>query len=138
MKGEIKAANKLLHHDFAISGTVVEGDKIGRDIGFPTANISLAENYKIIPAEGIYAVTAKVDGYNEELKGMLYIGKRPVVKGRECRIEVNLFDFNEQIYDQEIQVFFKDRIRGDENFESMELLKEKMKEDKKRATKILS
>src|SRR4029078_8422427 len=113
--------------------------KLGRDIGFPNANINVAENYKLIPAAGIYALTANIDDSSfKELKGMLYIGKRPVVKGTEKRIEVNFFDFNEQIYGKRIEIFFKDRIRGDEHFESLDKLKEKMKEDKKRATKILS
>ncbi len=134
--GDIKSANELMDHHFPITGKVVEGDRLGRNIGFPTANISIAENYKLIPAEGIYAVTATIE--DRTFKGMLYIGKRPVLNGTEQRIEVNLFDFDGDIYGKQITVYFKDRIRGDEHFESMEKLKEKMKEDKKHATKILS
>jgi len=135
-EGNVRGANELLHHDFTIAGKVVEGDKLGRNIGFPTANISIAETYKLIPADGIYAVTATVE--SKLYKGMLYIGMRPVLKGKEHRIELNLFDFNRDIYGKEIKVHFKDRIRGDENFESMDKLKEKLKEDKMHATKMLS
>lgn len=136
IEGDVKSANKLLLHDFSIAGNVIEGDKLGRSLGFPTANISIPELYKLIPAEGIYAVCASID--NKTHKGMLYIGRRPVLKGHEKRIELNLFDFDADIYGKPVKVSFKDRIRGDENFESMEKLVEKMKEDKIRATKILS
>ncbi len=112
------------------------GDKIGRTLGFPTANIEIPEAYKLVPAEGIYAVQVRI---GQQLKnGMLYIGTRPVVNGKTLRIEVNIFEFDQEIYNQEIQVMFVSRIRGDLPFTDINALKEKMKEDKVIATKLLS
>jgi riboflavin kinase/FMN adenylyltransferase len=134
--GDIKTANSLLEHEFSLEGEVVKGNKIGTDLGFPTANIRISENYKLIPADGIYA--AKVDVSGKMYNGMLYIGKRPALNGKFQSVEINIFDFNKDIYGEMIRVFIKDRIRGDMNFENLDQLKEKMKEDKKNATKILS
>ncbi len=136
LAGDILTANILLGYDFSLTGEVVQGDRIGNTIGFPTANIQIKETYKLIPAEGIYAVKINVD--NLVYNGMLYIGKRPVVNGTKQSIEVNIFDFDRDIYGSTIAVNFKARIRGDQHFESLELLREKMKEDKIHATKILS
>ena len=136
LTGDIKTANKLLGHDFSLSGKVVDGDKIGRTLGFPTANISIAEQYKLIPATGIYAVLAKVE--DEMWKGMLYIGYRPVVQGKRLSVEVNIFDFNRSIYNHQISVFLKARVRDDIHLSSLDELRKKMNEDKIAATKLLS
>ncbi len=136
LDGDIETANHLLGHRFSIRGKVVEGDRIGRTLGFPTANIEIAEPYKLIPQNGIYAVQAKVQ--NVMKNGMLYIGNRPVVGGIERRIELNIFDFDSEIYNENVQVFLVSRIRGDLPFEDLDSLKEKMKEDKVIATKLLS
>ncbi len=136
LAGDVLTANTLLGHDFSLTGTVVNGEHIGRAIGFPTANIRVNENYKLIPADGIYAVVVKVD--KKDYKGMLYIGNRPVLNGTRRSIEVNIFDFDLDIYEKTITILFKARIRGDQYFENLELLTEKMKEDKVNATKILS
>ena len=136
LEGDIVSANQLLGHRFSFRGKVVEGDKIGRTIGFPTANIEIPEPYKLIPAIGIYAVRIQVG--NVVRNGMLYIGHRPVIDGKILRIEVNIFDFDEDIYGQEIQVIFVSRIRGDMSFKDLQGLKEKLNEDKTVATKILS
>ena len=136
LEGDIETANHLLGHRFSIRGKVVEGDRIGRTLGFPTANIEIAEPYKLIPQNGIYAVQAKVQ--NVMKNGMLYIGNRPVVGGIDRRIELNIFDFDSEIYNENIQVFLVSRIRGDLPFEDLDSLKEKMKEDKVIATKLLS
>lgn len=136
LEGDIDSANQLLGHRFSFRGKVVVGDKIGRTIGFPTANIEISEPYKLIPAEGIYAVNISIG--QQHKKGMLYIGNRPVVNGKNLRIEVNIFDFTDDIYDQEIQVFFVSRIRGDIPFTNLESLKEKLQEDQQIATKLLS
>lgn len=136
LDGDIETANHLLGHRFSIRGKVVEGDRIGRALGFPTANIEIAEPYKLIPQNGIYAVQAKVQ--NVMKNGMLYIGNRPVVGGIERRIELNIFDFDSEIYNENVQVFLVSRIRGDLPFEDLDSLKEKMKEDKVIATKLLS
>ena len=134
--GDILTANALLGHDFSMTGKIVEGSRIGQSLGFPTANININEKYKLIPAEGIYAVLVSID--NELFKGMLYIGKRPSFNGETQSIEVNLFNFNRNIYGKLITVFFKGFIRGDQHFENTGLLVAKMKEDELNATKILS
>ena len=136
LEGDIKSANSLLEYDFTMEGLVIKGDQRGTGLGFPTANIYILEPYKLIPADGIYAV--KISLEDELLKGMLYIGNRPALNGKARSIEVNIFDLNRDIYGKKLQIFFKDRIRGDMNFENMDQLKEKMKEDQRNATKILS
>ncbi len=136
LSGDIHTANKLLDHDFTLAGTVIKGEQLGRQLGFPTANIKVHESYKLIPADGIYAVMVEISG--KQFRGMLYIGKRPVVNGKGTSIEVNIFDFDSDIYDKEVTIIFKERIRGDMHFENLEQLKEKMHEDRINATKILS
>ncbi|MBP6334830.1 MAG: bifunctional riboflavin kinase/FAD synthetase [Bacteroidia bacterium] len=136
IEGKIELANKLLGHDFMLTGEVVEGDKIGRSLGFPTANIKVSEPFKLIPKNGIYAVVAEVE--SNMYKGMLYIGTRPVVNGKKLSIEVNLFDFDQNIYGKKVSVFLKAWIRDDMNFDNLEQLKEKLKEDKLNATKLIS
>lgn len=136
LEGDVRTANRLLGHDFSLEGTVVEGDRIGNTIGFPTANIQISEKYKLIPAHGIYAVRAEVGA--EQFNGMLYIGTRPVVDGKKLSIEVNLFDFERNIYGEKIRVFLKEWIRGDMHFSNLDDLKQKMKEDRENATKLLS
>jgi riboflavin kinase / FMN adenylyltransferase len=134
--GDILTANSLLEHDFSIEGIVVKGEQRGKGLGFPTANLNIPEQYKLIPADGIYAVRI---GFEEKLlNGMLYIGNRPALNGKTRSIEVNIFDFNSEIYGKKLRIFFKNRIRGDMNFANLDQLKEKMKEDKVNATKLLS
>jgi riboflavin kinase/FMN adenylyltransferase len=135
LTGDIKTANNLLGYDFILSGKVVDGDKIGRTLGFPTANLAIAEQYKLIPGTGIYAVHVKVD--SNHYKGMLYIGYRPIVQGKRLSVEVNIFDFNENIYNHDVTVYIKDRVRDDIHFSNMDDLRKKMKEDKAVATKML-
>ena len=136
----LEEINEQVINHIAVSSTKVrkallEGD-IGRTLGFPTANIEIPEAYKLVPAEGIYAVQIRIG--QQLKKGMLYIGTRPVVNGKSLRIEVNIFEFDQEIYNQEIQVMFVSRIRGDLPFTDINALKEKMKEDKVIATKLLS
>jgi riboflavin kinase/FMN adenylyltransferase len=135
LTGDITTANELLGHDFTLSGKVVDGDKIGRTLGYPTANLSIAEPYKLIPGTGIYAVRVKVGETMH--KGMLYIGYRPVVKGKRLSVEVNIFDFNENIYNHELTLYIKGRVRDDIHFSNLDALKKKMAEDKVVATKML-
>lgn len=136
LEGDITSANQLLGHRFSLRGKVMMGDKIGRTIGFPTANLDVPEGYKLIPAVGIYAVQVRIGQVIKN--GMLYIGYRPVLDGTTLRIEVNIFDFDEEIYGQELQITFVSWIRGDMNFEDLQKLKEKLNEDKAVATKMLS
>lgn len=134
--GDIEQANKLLGHDFMMSGDVIKGDQIGAGLGFPTANIKIVEPFKLIPRHGIYAVMVEVEGKN--YKGMLYIGTRPVLNGKKLSVEVNIFDFNADIYGKPVFIYLKAWIRGDMYFDNLEQLKEKMKEDKVNATKLLT
>jgi riboflavin kinase/FMN adenylyltransferase len=100
--GDIKTATHFLGHNYSITGRVIMGDKLGRILGFPTANIEIETSYKLIPADGIYAV---VIGYgNRRFKGMLYIGNRPTVDGVKRNIEVNIFDFSKDIYGESLTI----------------------------------
>ncbi len=134
--GDIRNANTLLGHDFSLSGKVVKGEQFGKTLGFPTANLEIPENYKLIPADGIYAVIIDLEG--EKFKGMLYIGNRPALNGKYRSIEVNIFNLERDIYGKTLKVSLKERIRGDMYFSDIDQLREKMKEDMENATKILS
>lgn len=133
---EVHLANELLGYQFEMSGKVVKGDQIGRTIGFPTANIQIAESYKLIPASGIYAVRIRID--KAIFNGMLYIGNRPVIGGGELRIEVNIFDFSADIYGKEVSIALVDFIRPDQKIDGLEALKQRLEADKIAATKALS
>lgn len=136
LEGNVNIANKYLGYNFSLRGIVKKGDQIGRTLGFPTANISLAETYKIIPADGIYAVNVYLG--ERELKGMLYIGDRPTVDGKSKVIEVNIFDFSEDVYDQIVKVEFLQYIRGDKHFKSLDELKIALAKDEVAVRKILN
>ena len=135
-QGDVHTANLLLGHDFTITGTVIEGDKIGRTIGFPTANLAVAERYKLIPRDGIYATMVQIE--SRFYKGMLYIGHRPVVNGTKRNIEVNIFDFDGDLYGQSISLQLKAYLREDKKISTLEELKVLLESDKQNATKILS
>lgn len=136
LEGDVAGAAELLGHPFSFSGTVVEGDHIGRSIGFPTANLRIEAPYQLIPAEGIYAVRADYAG--RRLNGMLYIGNRPVVQGTTRSIEVNLFDFDENIYGKSLRIWFHARIREDRNLPDLDALRRQLEQDRLDATKLLS
>lgn len=133
--GEIDIANEYLGRPYCIHGKVIEGDKIGRTMDFPTANIEVTFKHKLIPAEGIYAVKVNVD--EKYFKGMLNIGYRPTFGGTQKRVEVNIFDFNKDIYDKEILIEFYHRIRAEVKFENLGALKSQLHHDKKEAINIL-
>ncbi len=135
LEGNVNIANKYLGYNFSLRGIVKKGDQIGRTLGFPTANISLAETYKIIPADGIYAVNVYLA--ERMLQGMLYIGDRPTVNGKSKVIEVNIFDFSSDVYDQLIKVEFLQYIRGDKYFKSLEELKDALVNDEIAVRKTL-
>ena len=126
--GQISIGNDYLGRPYSFSGTVVGGEKIGRSLGYPTANINIEEEYKLVPADGIYAVEVKVK--NRNYRGMLYIGPRPTLNGKDKTIEVNIFDFSDDIYDERITVDLIQRIRGDARFDSLEELKNQLTLDK--------
>lgn len=135
-KGNIELANELLGYEYMLSGKVIKGDGIGKALGYPTANIRPAEDYKLIPGDGIYAVRVKAG--NENCSGMLYIGNRPTLNKTERNIEVNIFDFDREIYNERITVFFCKRIRDDIRFSSKEELSRQLGNDKAEALKILA
>lgn len=133
--GDINRANEFLGYEYFIRGTVVSGDQIGRMIHFPTANIYIEEKYKLIPSEGVYAV--KVNVRNQWFSGMLNIGHRPTLPGKEFSIEVHILDFNEEIYGESIQVNLIRRIRDEIKFEDLIALKEQLLKDKETIKTIL-
>lgn len=146
IKGDILTANKYLGYPFELTGTVIRGDQIGRQIGFPTANIHVHEPHKLIPAYGIYAVEVEIfpeltgiaygmyDSPKPETtkKGMCYIGTRPTVDGMNRKIEVNLLDFKENLYTKTIRIKFLEFIRHDERFDSLEAMQEQIKIDEEK------
>ncbi|MDR2911347.1 MAG: bifunctional riboflavin kinase/FAD synthetase [Bacteroidales bacterium] len=137
-EGNIKIANRYLGYHFSLQGKVVKGRKIGRKIGFPTANIKASDVNKLIPNHGVYAVNIKVDG--KKFNGMLNIGTCPTFNQNADNrsIEVNIFDFEENIYNKEITLFFVDKIRNEQRFNGAHALIEQLKKDKIAATEILS
>jgi riboflavin kinase / FMN adenylyltransferase len=118
---------------------VVEGNKIGRQIGFPTANIQLIDSHKIIPGNGVYAVDVLLDK-NLKVKGMMNIGYRPTLSENkpEKTIEVHIIDYNENLYNKKISIFFKERIRDEKKFNNFEELKIQLEIDLKKIRNILS
>ena len=135
-EGEVERAAELLGRPYSITGQVVQGEKLGRVLGFPTANIDPDSRNKLIPAEGIYAVT--VEHLSSVYTGMLYIGKRPTLGGTVQSIEVNIFDFNQMIYGETLTVHFIRQIRKDMQFSDLEALKKQMDLDRQAALQILS
>jgi riboflavin kinase/FMN adenylyltransferase len=127
--GNVVEANKLLGRKYSIEGKVIEGRKIGRTIGFPTANIKLNNPLKIVPKNGVYAVEVLVE--NQLYKGMMNIGTRPTFGEQTLSLEVHIFEFERDIYDKTIKVFFLNRIRDEQKFDSVERLIEQLKKDKK-------
>lgn len=127
-EGDIQLANEYLGYRYFLSGTVVKGKQLGRTIGFPTANISLEEDYKLVPQNGVYVVRAEIDG--KTIYGMMNIGFNPTVQGKKKTIEVHLFDFDSDIYNRKIQVAILQRIRSEKKFESVEVLKDQLNKDK--------
>jgi riboflavin kinase/FMN adenylyltransferase len=128
LEGNISLANAYLGYSYMLSGIVVKGNQLGRTIGFPTANIEVSENYKLIPKNGVYIVTAIVN--NQTIFGMMNIGIKPTVGDNVPTIEVHLLDFSEDIYGQKIQVNVIERLRDEQKFESFEALKSQLEIDK--------
>ena len=135
-EGDIETATHFLGRPYSMTGEVVKGDKLGRVLGYPTANIDLDSRHKLIPSNGIYAVTVKYDSV--VYQSMLYIGNRPTVNGNKRVIEVNLFDFNKEIYGESLTVYFHGLIRLDEKFQDLEALKLRLHQDKSEALAILN
>lgn len=126
-QGDVGLAKTYLGYPYMVSGKVVSGKQLGRTIGYPTANIQVAEDYKLIPTIGVYVVSVTVKG--TDYYGMLSVGTNPTVGGTEKTIEVYIFDFNDTIYNEEITVRFLTKIRNEEKFASIDLLIEALKND---------
>ena len=126
--GNIIGANKMLGYHYSVSGKVIDGKKLGRTIGYPTANIEVDE-LRLLPKKGAYIVEVYVK--NKFYKGMLSIGTNPTVNGEKLTVEVYILDFNEDIYDEEITVKFRDFLHEEIKFESLEKLIERLDEDKR-------
>ena len=127
---ELETANHLLGQPYMLSGRVVKGDQLGRQLGYPTANIEIDSIYKLIPADGIYAV--HVRHANKLYKGALYMGNRPTVDGTKKVIEVNIFNFAQEIYGESLTVEFHTFIRGDKKLNSLDELKKQIALDKEK------
>ena len=130
-KGTIQIANQYLGYSYTISGTVIRGQQLGQTIGFPTANISLSTLDKLVPCNGVYFATAKLQ--NKTYNGVMNIGTRPTVKGHSQSIEIHLFDFNTSIYDETITVELLEYVRPEQKFEHIEALKLQIAKDKEQA-----
>jgi len=135
--GNINKVNRMLGRTYSFSGVVVEGDKRGRKLGYPTANISLSDEDKMLPQLGIYAVLVNIDG--TEHKGLLSIGKRPTFYDDGKVIpEVYIYDFNNDIYGKEIKINLVEKLRGEEKFNTAEELIRQMDIDKENGLKVLN
>lgn len=134
-EGDIELATHLLGHSYSFTGSVVHGQQLGNKIGFPTANIEINDALKLIPADGVYAVT--VIYKSEKLNGMMNIGFRPTVDGLHHKLEVHLLDFNQDLYNQSLEIHFVKRLRDEKKFSSLDELKEQLRKDKEEAILIL-
>ena len=135
-EGQLQKANDLLGHHYTLSGKVVEGRKVGRTLGFPTANIRPEVTDKLLPRNGSYAVTVTVE--QETYAGMLYIGERPTFDDPNGRIaEVNILHFNKDIYHQNIRMSFIARLRDEQRFDRLEDLKEQLRKEQQTVEKII-
>ena len=136
-EGDMRTAEKFLGTPYQLSGTVIHGNKLGRTIGFPTANIEMDQATKMLPAIGVYAVKTELNG--RVLNGVMNIGKKPTVQQTEkISIEVFIFDFSEDIYGETLTISFYDRLRGEQQFGSVDELKEQLGKDAQKARTLLT
>jgi riboflavin kinase / FMN adenylyltransferase len=133
--GDVAAARQFIGRPYQLSGTVVDGDKLGRTMGFPTANLMVNFEQKLIPHDGVYAVL--VQWNHKMLKGMMNIGYRPTVTGKARRLEVHIFHFNEQIYGDILTIYFMERIRDEKKFQNIEALQQQLNSDAGQAHSLL-
>jgi len=135
--GNIREADELLGHPYTIAGRVEHGEHIGTKLGFPTANIVVSDECQLIPAAGVYAVKIRMENSVEWKHGMMNIGMRPTFDGQHQTLEVNVFRLKENLYGQQMEVAFIERLRGEQRFESIEALKEQLRQDAKAAERLL-
>ncbi len=136
LAGDLVTARQFLGENYSITGTVTEGSQMGRSIGFPTANMMVKERYKLVPGDGAYAVEIQWQG--QAFQGMLNIGFRPTVYGNYRTIESHIFDFDRQIYGDDLTVTFVSRMRSETKFESLDQLKDQLIKDRLEALRILN
>ncbi len=135
-EGDIDIANKYLGYPYMLTGTVKKGKGLGRQLGFPTANLELGESYKLIPKNGAYVVKSNLGG--SPIYGMMNIGFNPTVAGTERSIEIHFFEFDQDLYDTHIQIDILERLRDEHKFGSVEALKSQLLKDKATSLKILA
>ncbi|RIA10937.1 riboflavin kinase/FMN adenylyltransferase [Flavobacteriaceae bacterium MAR_2010_72] len=133
--GDIKTANSYLGYNYFLNGKVIRGKQIGKQIGFPTANIYIKEDYKLIPKNGVYVVKCTLN--NKLLFGMMNIGTNPTVDGSSQSIEVHFFDFDSTLYDQHLKIELLERLRNERKFESLEALQQQLQKDQAAALEFL-
>ncbi|MCD6505437.1 bifunctional riboflavin kinase/FAD synthetase [Candidatus Poribacteria bacterium] len=131
--GDLRLAERMLGRRYSILGRVIKGERIGKKIGYPTANLDTDD--QLLPPKGVYAARVKLDG--KRFNGLLYIGERPTFEGREMRIEVHILDFNGDIYGRWLEVEFAEAIRGERRFASAEELAGQLAQDERIARRIL-
>lgn len=136
--GDVHLANEFLGYPYTLTGRVIEGNRLGRKLGFPTANIETFDNHKLVPRDGVYAVKVEVKG--RFYQGMLNVGTRPTVNSNvdHRSIEVHIIDFNEDIYNENITIHFVQKIRDEQRFPSLDLLQEQLGIDKETAIRLLA
>lgn len=129
IEGNVALANEYLGYNYSLTGRITKGRQLGRTIGFPTANLKLEDDFKLVPQNGVYIVKSIIN--SKTVFGMMNIGFNPTVDGKLQTIEINYLDFDEDLYDQKITVSILERIRAEQKFDSIELLKEQLEKDKK-------
>jgi riboflavin kinase/FMN adenylyltransferase len=135
--GDVETAAVLLERPYQLSGKVMPGEHIGQQLGFPTANLQPNDPFKLIPASGAYAVLATISDCQEPLPAMMNIGTRPTFDGRNRTLEVNIFDFEGDLYGQTVLITFLSRLREERKFESPEALIRQLKEDREKVIKMI-
>ena len=135
-KGDVNTAEHYLGTPYSLTGRVVHGLKLGRILGYPTANIQVTEDYKLIPKDGVYAVYSYISG--RKVYGMMSIGKNPTIEGKGASIEVYFFDFNGDLYDQKLTIEFVQYLREEQKFATIDLLKKQLQDDETAARKAIA
>ena len=135
-KGDVTTAEHYLGTPYSLTGRVVHGLKLGRTLGYPTANIQVTEEYKLIPKDGVYAVYSYIDG--RKVYGMMSIGKNPTIERKGASIEVYFFDFNGDLYDQKLTIEFVQYLREEQKFATIDLLKKQLQDDETTARKAIA
>jgi riboflavin kinase/FMN adenylyltransferase len=135
LEGNIELATTFLGYDYSLTGIIIKGKQLGRTIGYPTANITIEEDYKLIPNNGVYIAKSVLNG--NTVFGMMNIGTRPTVDGTKQTIEINFFDFKQDLYGQKITISLLHRMRSEQKFESIDALKNQLGKDKKTALSFI-